>query len=247
MGRGGGGVARTLATLLLGLALVVGAVLYFQGRPPANHYEALGLYRTASDADIKAAFRRTALQHHPDKHPGDEAALKRFHALVDAKDVLLDPEKRAEYDRELMNPARSQQQQQRQQQQRQRQQQQYDQQQQQHQEQRNRFGGASWDCETATCWWFTYIRDTFWQYLSLGGAVRIVFLLGVGTVIVDWALPFFSNLVRYVLCDCIWLPLTRTKAKVAADRQKQQDMQARMRQRWAAPDGAAVDQKRKMK
>ena len=55
--------------------------------------------RTASQADIKKAFRKLAREHHPDKKPGDKAAEQRFKAVNEANAVLSDPEKRKKYDR----------------------------------------------------------------------------------------------------------------------------------------------------
>jgi molecular chaperone DnaJ len=55
--------------------------------------------RTASDGDIKAAFRKQAMQCHPDRHPGDRTAEHRFKEINEAYEVLKDPDKRAAYDR----------------------------------------------------------------------------------------------------------------------------------------------------
>jgi DnaJ family protein C protein 17 len=57
-----------------------------------------GLHPGSTDNDIKRAYRRTALKHHPDKHPDDPNAPARFHSLQVAYDVLSDPEARAAYD-----------------------------------------------------------------------------------------------------------------------------------------------------
>ena len=62
-------------------------------------YEILGVGRHATEADIKAAFRRLAIQHHPDKNPGDPEAQVRFKEINAAHQILSDPEKRAAYDR----------------------------------------------------------------------------------------------------------------------------------------------------
>src|SRR5271169_477286 len=63
------------------------------------YYESLSVERTASDGDIKAAFRKQAMQCHPDRHPGDKDAEHRFKEINEAYEVLKDPDKRAAYDR----------------------------------------------------------------------------------------------------------------------------------------------------
>jgi DnaJ-class molecular chaperone len=65
----------------------------------ADHYETLGVARTASADEIKTAFRKLAKEHHPDKHPGDESAKARFQEINSAYQELSDPDKRAAYDR----------------------------------------------------------------------------------------------------------------------------------------------------
>lgn len=72
----------------------------------SDHYEALGIERTASATDIKEAFRRL-LYLHPDKHPGDPSAGKRFAAIVAAHAELSDPVKRAKYDASAAPGSRS--------------------------------------------------------------------------------------------------------------------------------------------
>src|SRR5258708_18224632 len=64
-----------------------------------DYYELLGVSRTASADDLKKAFRKLAMQHHPDRNPGDEASEKQFKNINHAYDILKDPEKRAAYDR----------------------------------------------------------------------------------------------------------------------------------------------------
>jgi len=64
-----------------------------------DYYEILGVGRTASDQDIKSAYRRLAVQHHPDKNPGDAAAEDRFKEAAEAYSVLSDSEQRRRYDR----------------------------------------------------------------------------------------------------------------------------------------------------
>ena len=60
-----------------------------------DYYKALGVSQTASDEDIRRAYRKLAKQHHPDAHPGSE---ERFKEISAAYDVLSDPAKRKEYD-----------------------------------------------------------------------------------------------------------------------------------------------------
>jgi len=61
-------------------------------------YQVLGVSKTASEAEIKKAFRTLAKKHHPDTHPGDETAKKRFQEISAAYDVVGDKEKRAKFD-----------------------------------------------------------------------------------------------------------------------------------------------------
>ncbi len=64
-----------------------------------DYYEALGVARDASEADIKKAYRRLARELHPDANPGDAAAEERFRDVALAYEVLSDPHKRQRYDR----------------------------------------------------------------------------------------------------------------------------------------------------
>jgi molecular chaperone DnaJ len=63
------------------------------------YYDTLSVDRAASDAAIKAAFRKQAMQWHPDRNPGDTEAERRFKEINEAYEVLKDPDKRAAYDR----------------------------------------------------------------------------------------------------------------------------------------------------
>jgi curved DNA-binding protein len=63
-----------------------------------DYYAVLGVPRTASQADIKKAFRKLARQHHPDTKPGDKVAEDRFKEVNEANEVLRDPAKRKQYD-----------------------------------------------------------------------------------------------------------------------------------------------------
>ena len=64
----------------------------------ADYYEILGINKDASEAEIKSAFRKAAKQYHPDLHPGDAEAEKKFKEVNEAYEVLSDKEKRARYD-----------------------------------------------------------------------------------------------------------------------------------------------------
>jgi curved DNA-binding protein len=63
-----------------------------------DYYEILGVPRSASQAEIKKAFRKLAREHHPDRNPGDKAAEKRFKDVNEANAVLSDADKRKQYD-----------------------------------------------------------------------------------------------------------------------------------------------------
>src|SRR4029079_3550476 len=63
-----------------------------------DYYRTLGVPRTATQADIKKAFRKLARESHPDKHAGDKGAEQRFKEINEANAVLSDPGKRAKYD-----------------------------------------------------------------------------------------------------------------------------------------------------
>jgi molecular chaperone DnaJ len=64
-----------------------------------DYYEVLGVERGAAVEDIKKAYRKLAVKHHPDKNPGDPAAEEKFKELGEAYEVLIDENKRAAYDR----------------------------------------------------------------------------------------------------------------------------------------------------
>ena len=64
-----------------------------------DYYDVLGVARTASDAELKSAYRKLAMKHHPDRNPGDKAAEEKFKEAAEAYAVLTDSEKRGLYDR----------------------------------------------------------------------------------------------------------------------------------------------------
>ena len=66
---------------------------------PRDYYEILGVSRSATDAELKKAYRQLAMQCHPDRNPADKRAEERFKEVSEAYAVLSDPEKRAHFDR----------------------------------------------------------------------------------------------------------------------------------------------------
>lgn len=63
-----------------------------------DYYEVLGVARDASEDEIKRAYRKMALQNHPDHNPDNPEAEQRFKEAAEAYEVLRDPERRARYD-----------------------------------------------------------------------------------------------------------------------------------------------------
>ena len=184
---------NSLVTNIVSVGFVVAVAVFLaltlSGREPTNHYERLGLFQTCSESDIRTAFRKTALRYHPDKNPGDEEAKKKFLALVEARDVLLDPDTRREYDAKLRHdkssvaagsqsaPQQS--------------------------SVKLSFRLQSWECITTTCWWFTFIRDTFSQLLSPRGAIVLLFYLAVASLILEWFIPRVLRFCRYLVFGVI--------------------------------------------
>ena len=64
-----------------------------------DYYHILGVDKTSSPDEIKKAYRKLALRYHPDRNPGDKNAEDRFKLISEAYAVLINPSKRAQYDR----------------------------------------------------------------------------------------------------------------------------------------------------
>ena len=64
-----------------------------------DYYEVLGVGRSASESEIKSAYRKLAMKYHPDRNPGDTSAEEQFKEAAEAYAVLADPDKRSAYDR----------------------------------------------------------------------------------------------------------------------------------------------------
>src|SRR6266436_263434 len=64
-----------------------------------DYYEILGVSKSASQDEIKKAYRKVAMQFHPDRNPGDKGAEEKFKEAAEAYEILSDADKRAQYDR----------------------------------------------------------------------------------------------------------------------------------------------------
>ena len=62
-----------------------------------DYYKILGVEKTATQKEIKKAYRKLAAQYHPDKNPGNKAAEEKFKEINEANEVLSDPDKRKKY------------------------------------------------------------------------------------------------------------------------------------------------------
>ena len=64
-----------------------------------DYYEVLGVGRDSDESALKSAYRKLAMQYHPDRNPGDHSAEEKFKEAAEAYSVLSDGQKRAAYDR----------------------------------------------------------------------------------------------------------------------------------------------------
>ncbi|MBL0191770.1 MAG: DnaJ domain-containing protein [Saprospiraceae bacterium] len=64
-----------------------------------DYYQVLGVTKNASEAEIKKAYRATAMKYHPDRNPDDKAAEEKFKEAAEAYEILSDADKKAKYDR----------------------------------------------------------------------------------------------------------------------------------------------------
>src|SRR5882672_8692221 len=64
-----------------------------------DYYEILGVQKSASADEIKKAYRKVAMQFHPDRNPGDKTAEEKFKEAAEAYEILSDADKKAQYDR----------------------------------------------------------------------------------------------------------------------------------------------------
>lgn len=66
--------------------------------PKKNYYDILGVGESADADEIKKAYRKLAMQYHPDRNKGDKAAEEKFKEINEANDVLSDTQKKSQYD-----------------------------------------------------------------------------------------------------------------------------------------------------
>jgi molecular chaperone DnaJ len=60
-----------------------------------DYYDILGVSKNASDSELKKAFKKLAMKHHPDRNPDDDSAAEKFKEAAEAYDVLSDPQKKS--------------------------------------------------------------------------------------------------------------------------------------------------------
>src|SRR4030095_16299085 len=64
-----------------------------------DYYEVLGVAKGATAGEIKKAYRKVAMQYHPDRNPGDKSAEEKFKEAAEAYEILSDSDKKSQYDR----------------------------------------------------------------------------------------------------------------------------------------------------
>ena len=64
-----------------------------------DYYKILGVEKTATQDEIKKAYRKLAMKHHPDRNAGKKSSEEKFKEITEANEVLSDPEKRKKYDK----------------------------------------------------------------------------------------------------------------------------------------------------
>merc|ERR1719491_608026 len=93
-----------LLRIFLFVLLLVGPLTssFASAKKAKTHYDALEIKQSATLKDVKKAYRKLAVQHHPDRNPGDEeAATVKFRVISEAYEVLSDEGARRDYDRAL--------------------------------------------------------------------------------------------------------------------------------------------------
>jgi curved DNA-binding protein CbpA len=93
------GAPLILLLLLFQLQNSQAGWIYSSNEKENSPYNILGLSRKSTSRDIKKAYRKLSLLHHPDRNPGDTSATETFARLVSAHDILSDSRKREIYDR----------------------------------------------------------------------------------------------------------------------------------------------------
>ena len=63
-----------------------------------DYYDVLGVSKSASDSELKKAFKKLAMKYHPDRNPDDDSAAEKFKEAAEAYDVLSDPQKKSTND-----------------------------------------------------------------------------------------------------------------------------------------------------
>ena len=178
-----------------------------------SHYEILGINSAASKSEIMKAFRQQSLIYHPDKQGGKKVSDDTndyFIALVNAKEVLLDEEKRRLYNEELERKRAERFQRYR-----------GNTQQQQEQQQHGNNNGNLFTSirnmyhrfltkyvQSDTTLYFIY--NALMEFLTIRGFLNFCFVLAIASVIIQFFLPLILNLLYKIFCSCI---CSRSKVK----------------------------------